>query len=126
MIFGIGCDIAKISRFEKWVHDGSMIDRFFNKKEKIADSASSGRKYEYYAGRFAVKEAFSKALGTGISGFDLKDVYIVKDQSGRPELMVEGRAKDLLEKRCGTKSRLHVTLSHEKEYALAFVQIEIL
>ena len=67
---------------------------------------------------------FSKALGTGISGFDLRDVYIIKDELGKPELIVKDRAQELLEKKCGTNSRLHVTLSHEKEYAVAFVQIE--
>ncbi|MCR5081782.1 MAG: holo-ACP synthase [Treponema sp.] len=123
MTYGIGCDIVKVSRFEKWV-SGNLIDRFFNQNEKISDSASTLRKCEYYAGHFAVKEAFSKALGTGISGFDLRDVYIIKDELGKPELIVKDRAQELLEKKCGTNSRLHVTLSHEKEYAVAFVQIE--
>lgn len=126
MIFGVGCDITKVSRFEKWVLSKDMIKRFYNESECISESAGLQRKCEFYASRFAAKEAFSKALGTGIRGFNLNEVFISKDDNKKPEIKVLGNAKKLLEEKCGEKYKIHVSLSHEKEYALAFVAIEIL
>ena len=123
MIFGIGTDIAQVNRFEKWVKNPQMFMRFFNSAE-IMEKGSVGAKCQHYAVRFAAKEAFSKALGTGIAGFELKEVFIQNDQLGKPELKVEGKALELLKERAGNDFCLHVSLSHEKEYALAFVVIE--
>ena len=122
MIIGIGVDISKVSRFEKWVKDEKMIPRFFNAAE-INNSRSIQSACEHYAARFAAKEAFGKALGVGLAGYDMKDIYIVNDEKGRPELKVENKAKDLLESKCENPI-IHVSLSHEKEYATAFVVIE--
>lgn len=122
MIVGIGVDISKVSRFEKWVKDEKMIPRFFNAAE-INNCRSIQSACEHYAARFAAKEAFGKALGVGLAGYDMKDIYIVNDEKGRPELKVENKAKDLLESKCENPI-IHVSLSHEKEYATAFVVIE--
>ncbi len=122
MIFGIGTDIAETKRFEKWVSNPSMYERFFNAAEQM-EGGSVNRRCQHYAVRFAAKEAFSKALGTGISGFDLKDVYILKDKNGKPYLEFSDKVKKLLDEKCG-KWKVHVSLTHEKEYALAFVVIE--
>ena len=122
MIIGIGVDISKVSRFEKWVKDEKMIPRFFNAAE-INNCRSIQSACEHYAARFAAKEAFGKALGVGLVGYDMKDIYIVNDEKGRPELKVENKAKDLLESKCENPI-IHVSLSHEKEYATAFVVIE--
>ncbi|WP_027727397.1 holo-ACP synthase [Treponema sp. C6A8] len=122
MIFGIGTDIAEVRRFEKWVKNPQMFMRFFNSAE-IMDGGSEGARCQHYAVRFAAKEAFAKAIGTGIA-FDLKDVFITKDQLGKPFLNVQGSAKKLLEEKAGLGYNIHVSLSHEKEYALAFVVIE--
>ena len=124
MIYGIGCDIADVRRFAKWVSDGGMIARFFNEREIIANGTDL-HKCEHYAVRFAAKEEFSKALGTGLADFSLRDVYIAHDDDGKPELMLLGNALKLVEKRCGAGARVHVSMSHEKEYALAFVVIEV-
>ena len=122
MIIGIGVDISKVSRFEKWVKDEKMIPRFFNAAE-INNCRSIQSACEHYAARFAAKEAFGKALGVGLAGYDMKDIYIVNDEKGRPELKVENKAKDLLESKCENPI-IHVSLSHEKEYATTFVVIE--
>lgn len=122
MIIGIGVDISKVSRFEKWVKNEKMIPRFFNAAE-INNCRSIQSACEHYAARFAAKEAFGKALGVGLAGYDMKDIYIVNDENGRPELKVENKAKDLLESKCENPI-IHVSLSHEKEYATAFVVIE--
>lgn len=123
MIFGIGTDISQVDRFEKWVKNPQMFMRFFNSAE-IMERGSIKAQCQHYAARFAAKEAFSKALGTGIAGFELKEVYIQNDGLGKPELKVEGKALELLKERAGDDFCLHVSLSHEKEYALAFVVIE--
>jgi len=121
MIYGIGTDITEVKRFQKWVKDSDIINRFFN-KEEMSSAKSESSKCEHYAARFAAKEAFSKALGTGIA-FDLKDVFIKKNSEGKPFLQIENSAKKLLDERCG-KCNVHVSLSHEKEYAIAYVIIE--
>lgn len=123
MIFGIGTDISQVDRFEKWVKNPQMFMRFFNSAE-IMERGSIQAQCQHYAARFAAKEAFSKALGTGIAGFELREVYIQNDGLGKPELKVEGKALELLKERAGDDFCLHVSLSHEKEYALAFVVIE--
>lgn len=122
MIYGIGSDIAEVKRFEKWVKNPQMIDRFFNERE-VSKGKNIFAMCQHLAVRFAAKEAFSKALGTGLSGFELKDVYITKDENGKPFLNFQKSAINLLKERCG-ECRVHVSLSHEKEYALAFVVIE--
>ena len=124
MIYGIGTDIADVRRFTKWVENPDLIERFFNKHE-IKTTGSRQKLQEHYASRFSVKEAFSKALGTGIAGFQLADVYVEHDEEGKPELRLEGRAAALVEMRCGKGARISVSLSHEKEYAVAFVVIEV-
>lgn len=121
MIFGIGTDITKVSRFERWVSSPELIERFFNENERFK-SGSKLSLCEHYAARFAAKEAFSKALGTGLC-FDLKDVYIKKDDNGEPELCFSEKVEKLICERCG-KCKVFVSLSHEKEYAVAFVVIE--
>ena len=122
MICGIGTDIAQVSRFEKWVKDPKMLERFFNEKE-MSSAKSVASRCQHYAARFAAKEAFSKALGTGIAGFDLKEVYITNNSEGAPVLNIEGAALSLMKKRLG-ECKAFVTLSHEKEYAVAFVVME--
>ncbi len=122
MIAGIGTDITDVRRFKKWVKNPLMIDRFFNEKERMYSGTESAR-CQHYAVRFAAKESFSKALGTGISGFALKDVYITNDGDGKPYLNIEGSALSLMNEKLGECTSF-VSLSHEKEYAVATVILE--
>ena len=122
MIAGIGTDITEVGRFEKWVKNPEMLERFFIEKE-CGFSGSIASQCQHYAARFAAKEAFSKALGTGITGFNLKEVYITKDSEGKPLLNIEGAALSLMKERLG-ECNSYVSLSHEKEYAVAFVVLE--
>ncbi len=122
MIAGIGTDITEVHRFEKWVQNPDMLERFFNEKER-GFSGSIASQCQHYAARFAAKEAFSKALGTGITGFNLKEVFITKDSEGKPLLNIEGAALSLMKERFG-ECTAFVSLSHEKEYAVAFVILE--
>ena len=122
MIGGIGTDITEVKRFEKWVKNPEMLERFFNEKEMTSAKSDSAR-CQHYAVRFAAKEAFSKALGTGITGFNLKEVYITNNSEGAPLLNIEGAALELMKERLG-QCNAFVSLSHEKEYALAYVVLE--
>ena len=121
MIFGVGTDIADVRRFEKWVLKDDMCRRFFNEAE-LMEKGSLQSKCQHYAARFAAKEAFSKALGMGLC-FDLKNVYITNEANGRPKLNIFGDAKKLLLELVGD-CKIHVSLSHEKAFATAFVVIE--
>ena len=130
MIFGIGCDIAKVSRFEKWVKNGEMIHRFFNECEiiEIEDKSILEKRInflcEHYAARFAAKEAFAKALGTGFTGLELSDFGIKNNENGKPEFFFGQKTADNIKKLCGTNARAQVSISHEKEFAVSFVVIE--
>ncbi|MBR1402814.1 MAG: holo-ACP synthase [Treponema sp.] len=131
MIFGIGTDIAKVSRFEKWVRNPEMLARFFHACEivPVSDDAEREKRLhflsEHYAARFAAKEAFSKALGTGFVALELADFGIQKNTDGKPEFAIGQKTAALLDKRCGINWNVHVSISHEKEFATAFVVIEI-
>lgn len=127
MIAGIGTDIAQVSRFSRWVGNAGMIARFFHPSEILPCGGSLGsvqRLCEHYAARFAAKEALSKALGTGFSGMELSDFGIVKDSLGKPSFVLGSRTRETVEKIAGADFALHVSLSHEKEYAVAFVVLE--
>ncbi|HOE08059.1 MAG TPA: holo-ACP synthase [Treponemataceae bacterium] len=118
MIIGIGTDITENKRFEKWLIKPAMIERYFNVRELAGFTLTT----ELLASRFAAKEAFVKALGTGFKYLSLKNIYIVKNENGGPQIELCGDALDSLEKRGG--KRVLVSLSHEKEYSIAFVVIE--
>ena len=128
MIFGIGTDICQVNRFEKWLlspQKEAMLKRFFNPEEICnEDTEKINELCQHYAARFAAKEAFGKALGTGIRDFSLNEIYIKNDSMGKPVLMVQGNALKKLKELAGENAVLHVSLSHEKEYAVAFVTIE--
>ena len=130
MIFGTGIDLAEVSRFKKWITDGELLKRYFNDKERkendclnLTDRQISSL-CQHYAVRFAAKEAFSKALGTGVVGFELKDVYVLHESSGNTYLVLENKAKEIFDSKC-PGGKIHISLSHEKEFAIASVIIEI-
>ena len=114
MIRGIGIDIAETGRFAKM--EERLLSRIFTPSEL---SRAPLRRAEYFASRFAAKEAFSKAMGTGLRGFSLSEVSVEEDDAGRPFLLLSGRAEKLAE-----GMRLHLSLSHEKSCAVAMVVAE--
>ncbi|KGE72831.1 holo-ACP synthase [Spirochaeta lutea] len=122
MIYGTGVDIAEVSRFRTWVDNPGLMERFFNPGE-IREVLARGQGAEArLAVRFAAKEAYGKALGTGLRGISLVDVWVRNDASGRPELVLEGRVRQQYES-LGLKAR-HVSLSHDGGMAIAFVVLE--
>lgn len=121
MVLGIGVDIVKVQRFNSWIQNRKLVERFFSAEEvKILDSKVGVA--QSLASRFAAKEAFGKALGTGIRNFELKEVEVKKDSLGKPFLQVSGAAKKLCET-VGVE-KIHLSISHEKEYAVAFIVLE--
>lgn len=127
MIYGIGTDIAQVKRFQKWVSNPSMLSRFFNENEMFSGNINekNDEALRHYAARFAAKEAFSKALGTGLVDLSLKDFYIAKNHEGKPYFVLDESVKKILHSRIGSKYNIQLSISHEKDYAVAFVLIEV-
>jgi holo-[acyl-carrier protein] synthase len=124
MVVGIGVDICQTERLARLRqrYGARFLDRVFTAGEQAhcGDGAAADQRY---AARFAAKEACLKALGTGLAqGATLRDVEVLSAPTGQPSLRVTGRAGELLAAR-GVRAT-HVSLSHEREYALAFVVLE--
>lgn len=127
MIYGVGTDIVQVSRFEKWAKNQKMISRFFNECEIVENAEEKNEQFlrEHYASRFAAKEALLKALGTGFAAVSPRDFGIVKDKLGKPEFCLGENTRKLIDKHCGMNWNIKISISHEKEYAVAFALIEI-
>jgi holo-[acyl-carrier protein] synthase len=122
-IFGIGSDIVNIARVKKSLKNKSFIKKIFSKKE-IQNMEIISKKISGYAKRFAAKEAFSKALGTGISGGILfKDISINNNEKGKPYIELLGKTKSIVQKIIKKKYKIFLTISDEEKYALATVVI---
>ena len=125
-IFGIGTDIVSIDRIKNSLKNKNFINRIFNKKE-ILKCKKINNSSNCYAKRFAAKEAFSKALGTGISkGINFNEIVILNKKSGKPYISIIGQTKKTLKKKFKKKkSKILLSLTDEKKYAVAFVTISL-
>jgi holo-[acyl-carrier protein] synthase len=123
LVFGIGTDIIEIQRVaDKLRRTGGLKNRVFTPRE-IAYCESKAKSAQHFAARFAAKEAFLKAIGTGWSrGYRFVDVEILNNEQGKPEIVVQGKVKEFCEKNGITG--FHVTLSHIKDLAKAVVVLE--
>ncbi len=122
MIAGIGVDIVNCSRMQSFLDDENKGLRFFAEDEYDYCRSRKFGSLESLAACFAAKEAFGKALGIGLKDINLKDIQVVHAENGKPELFLQNSAKDACNKR--NVSRIHLSLSHEKESAVAFVVLE--
>jgi holo-[acyl-carrier protein] synthase len=123
MILGIGTDIIEVERVKQKVEAGKGFKEMVFSPTEIAYCESQTFKAENYAARFAAKEAFFKALGTGwIGEMAFYEVEILKDDLGKPSLILHGKTKEFAESN-GIK-KLHVSISHIKTLAQAFVVLE--
>ncbi len=123
MIVGIGTDIIEIRRIKEAVDRNSrFIDKMFTKNEQQYLQSRNMRP-EYVAGRFAAKEAVVKALGTGFSGFDFKDVEIDRTAAGRPIVILKGKAR-LTAQKFG-EYKFHLSISHGTDNAIAYAVLEV-
>ena len=125
MIFGIGTDLIEVERVaEKIGKDAGFRELVFSKNE-IGYCEAKTNKYEHYAARFAAKEAFFKALGTGWkNGTAFNEIEISNNESGKPAIVFLGNtALVIAELKLG---KISVSLSHLKTMATAVVIIESL
>ena len=122
-IFGIGSDIVNISRIKKSLKNKNFKKRLFSKNE-IEVSENKFSKASSYAKRFAAKEAFSKAIGTGISGgMSFKDILVKNDKKGRPYIQLLGNTKSIVQRTIKKRYKIFLSRSDEQKYALATVII---
>ena len=125
-IFGIGTDIVNIKRMEDSLKKRgfSFKNKIFSRKE-ISYCDNKKNPSSFYAKRFAAKEAFSKALGTGIrKGLNLKNIEISNNIDGKPSILLKGKVQDYLKKRIKSKKYdIHLSLSDDKPWAQATVII---
>jgi len=121
LIVGIGTDLVENQRLDKWLMKPKLLSKYFTERE-LKDVGSSSHPSASLAARFAAKEAFGKAMGTGLRGLSLRDIETRRDLMGKPHLYLTGSAQRLLEDR---GARAHLSLSHEAAYSLAFVVLEV-
>ena len=122
MILGIGVDIIEIERISKAVNRNKrFLEKVLDKKE-IEYLQSRNMRMEYIAGRFAAKEAVSKALGTGFKNFGPKDICIFNSESGKPNAILKGNAKTYAEN--FGKYKIHLSISHSYKDAIAYAILE--
>ena len=119
--FKIGTDIVSLERIEKaYTRFGTkFLDRILTAREKAYVLSRNKGAVASLAGRFAAKEACSKVLGTGWHNLDWKEVEVTRQFSGAPQLTLHGRAQELARRRGLTQFEL--SISHEREFAVAFV-----
>jgi holo-[acyl-carrier protein] synthase len=122
MITGIGVDVVHVRRLERWRAMPGLLERYFHPDELSTALSRGGGANLSLAARVAAKEAFGMALGTGLEGIVLKDIMVVNQHNGRPEMEVFGSALAALEK--SGANRLHVSLTHERDNAIAMVVLE--
>lgn len=116
MIKGIGTDIIEIERVKNAVNEygKKFLNRVFTEKE-LSYCRNGGRiRFPELSARFAAKEAYSKAIGTGIKDIEWKAIEVVNDKSGKPHIAVKGKML----------KNVHLSLSHSRNSAVACVIIE--
>ena len=124
-IIGNGVDIIKNSRINKSLKIKGFINRIFTKKE-IKQGKKLKNKINFYAKRFAAKEAFVKAIGSGFrSDINFIDIEIKNYKSGKPYIFLSKKLKNFLKKQFKIqKYKVFLSLSDEKDYSIAFVVID--
>ena len=117
MIYGIGIDMISISRVDKACGKEAFLNRVFSCKEieLYRDNASK------LAANFAAKEAFSKALGTGVRGFDIREVELLRDSLGKPYYCFSGRAEEIMS---GNGLTAFASVSDENDTVIVIALLE--
>ena len=125
-IFGVGTDIVKTNRIQKLLRRKNILEKLFN-KEEITKCKRIKNMANCFAKRFAAKEAFSKALGTGISkGINFNQIVVLNEKNGKPFIKLIENTKKNVEKKLKKKNyKISLSLTDEDEYAVAFVTISI-
>ncbi|WP_124101003.1 holo-ACP synthase [Ruminococcus sp. Marseille-P6503] len=114
-MYTVGIDLIEIARIEKSVKSRRFVERVFSEKE-IALFSSKSNSAESMAGNWAAKEAFSKALGTGVRDFSLNEVSVLRDGLGAPYLELTGNAEKIADK---LGLEFSVSITHTSQLAQA-------
>lgn len=125
MIFGIGTDIIEVDRMRKHLEGNeALTEKLFTKAEQEYCNKGKATRWQRYAARFSAKEAFFKALGTGFR-FDMAfhEIEVKNDELGKPFIKPHGKVEEFLKKE--KIKTIHLTISHVKEMANAFVILEL-
>ena len=122
---GIGVDIVDNKRFKNLIKDNKFINRIFSKKEIFA-SKKTLNKINFFSKRFAAKESFAKALGTGFrNNLNFKDIEIVNNNLGKPFYLINNKIKQIIKKNKKIANfELFLSISDEKDYSIAFTIIQ--
>lgn len=122
MISGIGIDIVHVDRIARWIEVPGLVERYFHANEIATSRGRGAGRALSLAARFAAKEAFGKALGTGLARIRLADIQVENNHNGKPSLVLEGSALERFRETGG--GIIHCSLTHEGENAVAIVIIE--
>jgi holo-[acyl-carrier protein] synthase len=124
-IIGNGVDIVDNKRIEKLLLNNNFLNRIFTNSE-IKSSKKSQNKINFFAKRFAAKEAFVKALGTGFrNNISFSDIEIINNKKGKPEIKISKKIKYLISRKFKSKKpKIYVSLSDEKKHSIAYVILE--
>jgi holo-[acyl-carrier protein] synthase len=125
-LFGVGTDIIQVNRLKKSLNKKPFLSRIYS-KEEILKCKRSKVNSNCFAKRFAAKEAFSKALGTGISkGINFNEIIVLNEKSGKPYIKLINKTKKIVERKLKKKIyKISLSIADEKDYAVAFVTISI-
>ena len=122
---GIGVDIVQNSRIKKSITNEKFLLRIFTNDE-INKSKKIKNKTAFFSKRFAAKEAFSKALGTGFrETLNFKDISITNNKQGKPSIKINNKLHNLINKKFKTKKiNVLLSISDESKHSIAFVILE--
>jgi len=125
-IYGIGTDIVSIKRIKSSLKNKHFIKRIFSEQEVLKCKRVTIQ-YNCFAKRFAAKEAFSKALGTGITnGINFNEIIVLNKKSGKPYIRLNGTTKKIIKNIFKKKKiKIFLSLTDERDYAVAFVTISL-
>lgn len=123
MILGIGTDLCAVERMGKSIQSPAFLRRVFSAEEQaLLESRTGKARAETAAANWAAKEAFLKACGTGIGGFALAELAVLRHESGAPCFALGGKAAAWAEEH---RVVPHLSLTHEGGMAGAFVVLEV-
>ena len=124
-ILGIGVDIINNKRIQSIIRNKRFIHKTFGKNE-VRFSKKIKRKTNYFAKRFAAKEAFAKSLGTGFrNNLNFKDIEVLNDKKGKPYYFNSKKIENLVKKRFKVKNyNLFLSITDEKNYSIAFTILQ--
>ena len=124
-ILGIGVDVVKNNRFKSLKNNKSFIKRTFGKNEIILFKKNL-KKLNHIAKRFAAKEAFAKAIGTGFRyNLNFKDIEVLNNKIGKPYFLKSNKINGIIKKKFKVKEyNLFLSISDEKDYSVAFTILQ--